>query len=784
MTDERAKRLANLRQAYESGALDEDTYHAAVAALATLASLETQNEGGINLGEASSVTVGQGDLTGRDKMTAENNSNIVSGSVDGDVLINSTKIVYTGEDPAAAQALLRRYLQWVVDDCAPLKLKAIDQGAARPGQQPLGLANVYVDLNVDFRVPPNYKSLSSFLKDVQRRQVRAERPEERESRLASVVEALAYHPQFVLLGAPGSGKSTFSAYVALSLAQAGLGNDNALKRLSAEWRYGPLLPVRVILRQFAASLPADLKQGRAAHLWRFISEELANCGLPEKTGSLLQDVAMKSGALFLLDGLDEAGDESRRARVLEAVTEFTRAAGDKCRFLLTARPYAWEDAEARIVGMPAVYRLADFDPEQIATFITRWYEAISAIGWVNIAEAAEKIVSLQTAASRDDLQPLARNPLLLTLMATLHSNRGRLPDDRADLYNEVVELLLQRWNETSGADRSLLDALQIPTLKLANLREVIEQLAFEAHTAHIGKEGTADISETDLLDAFRPLLGNSRDKAAFVVEYVEKRAGLLVGQGPRDKVRQFTFPHRTFQEYLAACYLAGRDNFSERAFDLAYASPAHWRETLTLAARRAGPGRGVPAADALIHTQSIEDYRRKGNSPNENDWRAATLAGEQLLEIGLAVIDSREQYRTVRERVAGWLAALIEANALPTHERVRTGDLLGRLGDPRDLEELIAIPAGPFWMGSKEEGTILDERPQHQVTFPVYRIGKYPVTVGQWKKFLAANPGHQYDPDSLKGFDNQPAHDVSWHDACTYCDWLTAVWRKANKISA
>ena len=148
------------------------------------------------------------------------------------------------------------------------------------------------------------------------------------------------------------------------------------------------------------------------------------------------------------------------------------------------------------------------------------------------------------------------------------------------------------------------------------------------------------------------------------------------------------------------------------------------------------------------------------------------------------MIDSREQYRTVRERVAGWLAALIEANALPTHERVRTGDLLGRLGDPRDLEELIAIPAGPFWMGSKEEGTILDERPQHQVTFPVYRIGKYPVTVGQWKKFLAANPGHQYDPDSLKGFDNQPAHDVSWHDACTYCDWLTAVWRKANKISA
>jgi len=69
----------------------------------------------------------------------------------GDVLINSTKIVYAGEDPQAAQALLNGYLKWLVGECKHLKLRGIDQGAARPDRQPLGLTSVYMDLNLDFQ---------------------------------------------------------------------------------------------------------------------------------------------------------------------------------------------------------------------------------------------------------------------------------------------------------------------------------------------------------------------------------------------------------------------------------------------------------------------------------------------------------------------------------------------------------------------------------------------------------------------------------------------------------
>ena len=94
--------------------------------------------------------------------------------------------------------------------------------------------------------------------------------------------------------------------MALSLAQAGLGEVKIEERLSTEWTHGTLLPIQIILRQFAAS--EFLKEGRAGEVWKFISDELTKIGLPDKAGEMFKEIALKDGALFLLDGLDEAGN--------------------------------------------------------------------------------------------------------------------------------------------------------------------------------------------------------------------------------------------------------------------------------------------------------------------------------------------------------------------------------------------------------------------------------------------------------------------------------------------
>ena len=115
--------------------------------------------GGLDV-NANNATIG-GDAVGRDKITSTTETNTATdgsvllkdSDVRGDILINSTKIIYAGDDPALAQARLARYLKHLADLCAPLKLTAIDQGAAQPGDKPLGLTSVYVDLNLDLKIP-------------------------------------------------------------------------------------------------------------------------------------------------------------------------------------------------------------------------------------------------------------------------------------------------------------------------------------------------------------------------------------------------------------------------------------------------------------------------------------------------------------------------------------------------------------------------------------------------------------------------------------------------------
>jgi formylglycine-generating enzyme required for sulfatase activity len=111
--------------------------------------------------------------------------------------------------------------------------------------------------------------------------------------------------------------------------------------------------------------------------------------------------------------------------------------------------------------------------------------------------------------------------------------------------------------------------------------------------------------------------------------------------------------------------------------------------------------------------------------------------------------------------------------------------------------EMVVVPAGRFLMGSPEgELERRDDERQHEVQVAVFAIGKYAVTVGQFKRFVEAE-GYQteaekeggiycwtgsewkQDPDKNwrnPGFpqtDNYPVVGVSWNDAVLYADWLS-----------
>lgn len=715
-----------------------------------------------------------------------------------DYIAQLTQIVQTDDDRTHVENLIALYLHALSQKLVCLRLGEIDNKLESSGREALQLSDVYVPLNTTLRIDQKI-SLVNWLKTPRRTPKKvlldAMNPD-REMRKVTALEALAAHPVLTLLGQPGSGKSSFSARVLLALTNVWRGQAAEIEHLGKDWEVDALFPVHIALREFADQLPSGDAPVRAGDIWAFLGRELAACGigLVAEDCRFLQRLTLSHGALVVFDGLDECGSIARRERVRAAVDEFMQMYAFRCRFVLTARPYAWHRRPDPKLG---VYQLDEFDDEQIVYFINTWYTLLSRRGWCLTSEAERKCRELLAVRNRQDLRPLTHSPLLLTLMLLLHSNRYKLPDDRVELYDESVTLLLQRWNPATADEQATF------RMKLSDMRDVLQRVAFELHQQAAGKEGELDLGEGRLLAAFSPLLDDSLDEARKVLDFIERRAGLLLGQGERHGERQFRFPHRTFQEYLAACHLAAKNDFTSIALTLACDDCGHWSVALTLAARVARLDRGAAAAHALVGCSAVETFREA--SPyalGPKEWRMAQLAGSQLAELGVRALSSRPDTRAILDHVRQWLAAALplrpNQGGLPAVERAKIGDLLSGLGDPRFDSARLFLPADAdlgfvyvpadldFCMGTRslDRGRVAEVTgavvPDHEINnaptpTPGFRIARYPVTVAQFRTFVEAGDNGGFvlqDADALGDPETRPVRWVNWHEAHAYVDWL------------
>lgn len=96
-----------------------------------------------------------------------------------------------------------------------------------------------------------------------------------------------------------------------------------------------------------------------------------------------------------------------------------------------------------------------------------------------------------------------------------------------------------------------------------------------------------------------------------------------------------------------------------------------------------------------------------------------------------------------------------------------------------ELLGFVKIPAGPFLMGSNpaldrsayENERWSNRRRQGLVDLPEYYIGKYEVTVAQFKTFTENFP-LQANPVAASARNNHPIANVTWPEALAYARWL------------
>ena len=275
----------------------------------------------------------------------------------------------------------------------------------------------------------------------------------------SALEALLDDEQdrVVLVGEPGSGKSTFLQYVTLWLAAPLSGLQGAkLPTAGLEppprLRDRPLLPLRIILREFAHALE-DRKEGCSEDVVQFLVQRLRSAS-HHAAADTLPKLLGSQHALLLFDGLDEVPARLLK-RVRQAISSFADGEHQASRVVVTCRKLSYLRPEFRLAGFPDEHEIMPLRAQLQSEFVRGWYRALGNARPELKPECEACATSLLEAIRNDPsdrLKEMAGNPFFLTAMAGLHRPDRPLPNTGSALMNLLVDSLL-RESRRAGQDR-------------------------------------------------------------------------------------------------------------------------------------------------------------------------------------------------------------------------------------------------------------------------------------------------------------------------------------------
>ena len=808
--------IEGLRQALAAGFIDAATFEALAAAIAAGASA-TDRGGGQALPTAPPAAgARQAELSGAGAVAQGTGDALGAGSVkiggDHSGTIIQTQIVSnyygTGGGDAAGKRLLASqvgaYLAWLQERTQSIELRGIERSGASPVVA-LPLDTAYVPLRArslrplgDRQGSPGEAGPEALVRQSLRRG--AEEAGDRddgdpssggETDLA-LSEVLALGNRLAIIGGPGCGKTTVLLHIAWALASSLLAGEAEPARSRLGLRLAPAelpLPIFVPLAAFARHrrhLPAGAP-ARERTLQHFISHHLISREAPFE---LPDDFFVRllhegNNVLLLLDGLDEVANEGERAEVRQSVENLV-GGRRAMRVVVTCRTIAWRSGGTALGGD---FRQIDVQPldhdEHVVPMVRQAYACIHPQDSVRRNERSEDLLAgiIRLEADRrrrlgEGAPRLVDSPLLVRLLLIVHLNNRTLPDQRADLFDKAINALLQVDYGHDETDKREL------SLDWTLYRDMAQHLAFHMHQQ--GADQGREIEEP----ALRAILRGEAEFLPRIDDFL--RQARQRGSVLEERDGAYRFLHLALQEFLVARYLSeviGRES-RERVLEFLAGRLADpwWREPILLLG-------GYQATHAARSAREL--LRALADAGDDADARfaAAELAATAALEW-------RESGEPLRADCARRIVTLLDdADTLAGARavlRARAGDRLAQLGDPRfdaqrfflpadEMLGFVRIAADPdFVIGTRSVdrdrvariagGEVYDDE-INELPTPTreFHIARYPVTVAQFRAFVAATGFAIGDADALADTDSRPVRWVSWHEALAWCDWLNEM---------
>lgn len=409
------------------------------------------------------------------------------------------------------------------------------------------------------------------------------------------------NPLVTIKGPAGSGKTTLLSWIITNCC-------NTVS--SAPWKN--LIPFFVPLRTVAR-----LEEG-APLVENFVSysvdRKLWSANMPK--GYIERVLLQEQRGVVMLDGVDEL-PATRREEFWEWLASFTDQYPGN-RVIVTSRALPGTTQGPHASKLPQWCPPSDFVDAQlqemsnadVTEFVYHWHDAVDQTRLDtddrdSLLEARGTLPSKLEDPANRRIRELCGTPLLCAMVCVLHwREEGYLPKARVEVYERCCDMLIEARDlkrqivPSSGAIRHL----------TKNDKEmVVQHLAIEMMRSQPDNDEPhqnayrIEISREKALKWIRPKIASFQDAKAReataeeVLDFLIERTGLL-----REPATDLVdFPHRTFQEYMAAC-AAGAE--SQEQFLAKQANDDQWHETIMLAAgtKTGGVGFGRELIDALL----------------------------------------------------------------------------------------------------------------------------------------------------------------------------------------
>jgi formylglycine-generating enzyme required for sulfatase activity len=609
-------------------------------------------------------------------------------------------------------------------------------------------------------------------------------------------EPLRELPRAILLGEPGSGKTTTLQQLTIDLAQAA--KDDASQPL----------PVFVPLRSYLGEQAfADFVRAQLGPLQ-----------------SQFEHLLRQGRLVLLFDALNEMQRSGNGRDLVDEVRAFLR---DKQPWIVSCRVRDYQDdlhdlpdvgkVRLKPLDLPRIKDVIDRRfgemPEQAAALwadLTGSEELLEAWRAFEDAELAEAfwitkdwpdalgnwyddknypLHQARQAMHHDNrrMMLLCRNPFMLFMVCGIFERVDELPDNRGALFKFFVNNLLSREQQVS-------EATQRAWIDQAIITRALAQLAYAMQISDTGTEITRDEAERILHDL------PDVDDPALLLRLTAAASLLDVGENVR-------YTHQLLQEYFASEVMGGALDRKESPEQFwppdAWWEPQGWEETALILAGVRGDPEGV--ARWIAPAQPEIAYQALTESGVDVDLDA--LAPETRAALVDNANAKKEEPNPVGRAAAYRILGRFDADR-------RDGIGLDADGVP-DID-WVEVPAGEFLMGSdktQDSRAKDDETPQHTVHLETFHISRYPITYAQYAAFVNDN-GYTHDaywtPDGLKWrgdkrhpeylwndpqwhIANHPVVGVTWYEAYAFTQWLSrqlgravtlpteAQWEKAAR---